>query len=143
MTTQSELEAFLLADVVTALGSTWKAYVGNEERINPNTRDVQIHHERREPVRRDGRWLRHHMTLYLRVTGWDDGAEETLSSIATDAADALVDRYDGQLAVFATGIPLRTIVRVRATRLESVDTKARKWREARVRLQVDEMAGGA
>lgn len=100
-TTKNTIQAFLVSDIataVTAISLTGAVYAGQRRRVNFAPFEARVRAGSRDlvPGVITGTLRRHRFEIELTSFGHDASEEETLTDQIGEAADELVDRYDGQ-----------------------------------------------
>jgi len=100
-TTKNSIQTFLVADIaasVTAISLVGAVYAGQRRRINYAPFEARVRAESRDlvPGIVTGKLRRHRFEIDITSFGHDASEEELLTDQIGEAADELVDRYDGQ-----------------------------------------------
>jgi|SaaInlV_165m_DNA_1040744.scaffolds.fasta_scaffold22499_5 hypothetical protein len=141
MATRDDLKSFLVTDIPTRITTTpIVAYEGQIERVNSDDFEARVQYLYREKIRNASGYLRHHLMIHLLSNGWDKSEEDTLTDTVEDAADEMVDDYNGKVSVFRAGLAGKQIARAKARRETPLQTQAKRKnrREAFVKIEVDE-----
>jgi hypothetical protein len=144
MATRDDLKAFVAGDLPARIAAVivipvTDSYSGQLRRINPADFEARVRYLSGIPVRRDTGLTRHRLVIEILSLGWDESEEDNLANIVEGAAEAVVNAYDGARDLFATGLPTRSIYRVRCVRPAPLSLEARRRRWAELTLEVEEL----
>ena len=144
MATRDDIKAFLASDIPGRLASLLTlpasdSYVGQMERLNPADFEVRTTYEARTRIIRTAGLTRHSVSVEVLSIGWDESEEDGLADSVEDAAEALVDAYDGRVDIFAAGLTNVLVERARCWRTTPMTLERRRRRALTLSFELDEM----
>ncbi len=124
MATRDDIQSWLVSDLparIKAAAENPGAYRGQVERINPDDFDLRVQYGTREKLRRRSGQTRHRLTIHVMSRGWDLSAEVELADKVDQAAELIVDGYDGKKSTVQAGLTAVQVERVRCFRVGEMD----------------------